>query len=161
MRYGISALDLEPKTMERIPLDQAKIRLDELVQRAAAGEEIVIGDPDSGEVRLVPRPTAVATRKVTDAIGAALRQAYGDRIDRIVLYGSRARGDAGVESDFDIALFLHGMTDRFAESETLAHIHMQLMDATGEFVHVMAFPAGGWEQRTPLMQEVRTDGVDI
>ena len=40
--------------MERIPLDQAKDRLDELVQRAASGEEIVIADPRSGGVRLQP-----------------------------------------------------------------------------------------------------------
>ena len=37
---------------------------------------------------------------------AALDKLYGDRIERIVLYGSRARGDARPDSDYDVAVFL-------------------------------------------------------
>ena len=45
---------------------------------------------------------------------AALAEVYGARIERIVLYGSRARGDARPDSDYDVAVFLHDMTDRGA-----------------------------------------------
>jgi predicted nucleotidyltransferase len=34
---------------------------------------------------------------------AALDSAFGKRIERVVLYGSRARGDAGSDSDYDVA----------------------------------------------------------
>jgi Nucleotidyltransferase domain len=37
---------------------------------------------------------------------AALQEIYGDQIERIVLYGSRARGEAQPDSDYDAALFL-------------------------------------------------------
>jgi hypothetical protein len=37
---------------------------------------------------------------------AALADAYGKRIERVVLFGSRARGDARADSDYDIAVFL-------------------------------------------------------
>jgi predicted nucleotidyltransferase len=37
---------------------------------------------------------------------AALREVYGARLERAVLYGSRARGDARPDSDYDIAVFL-------------------------------------------------------
>ncbi len=40
---------------------------------------------------------------------AALDEAYGDRIERVVLFGSRARGDARPDSDYDVAVFLRGM----------------------------------------------------
>ena len=33
---------------------------------------------------------------------AALNDLYGNRIERVVLYGSRARGDARPDSDYDI-----------------------------------------------------------
>ncbi len=36
---------------------------------------------------------------------AALDALYGGRIERVVLYGSRARGDAREDSDYDIAVF--------------------------------------------------------
>lgn len=38
---------------------------------------------------------------------AALDQLYGDRVERVVLFGSRARGDAHDDSDYDIAVFIN------------------------------------------------------
>jgi hypothetical protein len=37
---------------------------------------------------------------------AALDELYGDRIDRVVFFGSRARGDARDDSDYDVAVLL-------------------------------------------------------
>ena len=37
---------------------------------------------------------------------SALDQLYGARIERVVLYGSRARGDGQPDSDYDVAVFL-------------------------------------------------------
>jgi hypothetical protein len=45
----------------------------------------------------------------------ALDTMYGHRLDRVVLFGSRARGDARPDSDYDAAVFLRDMADRFAE----------------------------------------------
>jgi predicted nucleotidyltransferase len=39
---------------------------------------------------------------------AALENLYGDRLARIVLYGSQARGDTHAESDVDILVVLEG-----------------------------------------------------
>lgn len=46
---------------------------------------------------------------------AALEAMYGDQIDRVVLFGSRARGDAHAESNYDVAVFLQSMPDRWRE----------------------------------------------
>jgi len=37
---------------------------------------------------------------------AALENLYGARLDRVVLFGSRARGEGGPASDYDVAVFL-------------------------------------------------------
>ena len=44
----------------------------------------------------------------------ALKAPYGDNIDRIVLFGSRARDDARPDSDYDVAIFLKTLPDRRA-----------------------------------------------
>ena len=92
---------------------------------------------------------------------AVLDAAYGDRIERVVLYGSRARGDAGRDSDYDVAVFLRDMDDRWTEIKRIADISTEILIDTNEFVHAMPFPAGSWNDRTPLMREIRIDGVDL
>ncbi len=47
---------------------------------------------------------------------SAVTRLYGERVERVVLYGSRARGDYRPDSDYDIALFLRDMPDRAEES---------------------------------------------
>jgi predicted nucleotidyltransferase len=91
----------------------------------------------------------------------ALDEMYGSRLERVVLFGSRARGDAHAESDYDVAVFLHDMDDRAAELYRLADLSTDIIDETGEFVHAMPYRAGAYNERTPLMLGVRTDGVDL
>ena len=38
---------------------------------------------------------------------ADVEAAYGSRVERVVLFGSRARGDGRSSSDHDVAVFLH------------------------------------------------------
>ena len=91
----------------------------------------------------------------------ALDAAYGDRLGRVVLYGSRARGDANPDSDYDIAVFLRDMGDRWTEVKRLASIETDILTDTGELVHAMPFRMGAWNDRTPLMREIRIEGIDV
>jgi len=91
----------------------------------------------------------------------ALGEMYGNRLERVVLFGSRARGDAHEDSDYDIAVFLRDMDDQIAESYRLADLSTDIIYETGEFIHAMPYRAGSYNERTPLMLGVRTDGIDL
>jgi predicted nucleotidyltransferase len=64
---------------------------------------------------------------------AALHALYGDQIDRVVMFGSRARGDAREDSDYDVAIFLKSLPDRWKELDRLADLRIDFLDATGAF----------------------------
>ncbi len=92
---------------------------------------------------------------------AAVAEIYGDRLERVVLFGSRARGDAQPDSDYDVAVFLHEMPDRLAEMNRLADVATDILYSEGGFIHAMPYRAGSYEERTPLMHEIRADGIDL
>jgi predicted nucleotidyltransferase len=94
-------------------------------------------------------------------IRASLRTIYGDRIERLVLFGSRARGDAHADSDYDIAVFLKDLTDRWCEFHRLADLRTEILAETNAFLEARPFRAGSYCDRTPLMHEIRRDGVDL
>ena len=99
-------------------------------------------------------PVLVRFRSALDAL-------YGDRLERVVLYGSRARGDAREDSDYDVAVFLHDMHDLGAELHRLARLETALIEGTGEIVHAMPHRAGSYDARTPLMREIRREGIAL
>ncbi len=90
-----------------------------------------------------------------------LAASYGDRIERVVLYGSRARGEAGPDSDYDVAVFFRDLPDRAAEMWRLADIGTEILYEVGRVVHAVPFQAGDYAERTPLMGEIRQDGIEI
>ncbi len=107
----------------------------------------------------------MATTLTDDPVLARFRKAldvmYGERLERVVLFGSRARGDARRESDYDVAVFLRDLDDWGAELYRLADLSTEILDETGEFVHAMPYRAGSYAERTPLMLGLRTDGIDL
>lgn len=92
---------------------------------------------------------------------SALEKIYGKRLDKVVLFGSRARGEAGVDSDYDIAVFLKSLPDRWQELDRLAKLRVDFIDETGAFFDAKPFRAEAWDERSPLMHEIRHDGIEL
>jgi predicted nucleotidyltransferase len=89
----------------------------------------------------------------------ALSELYGPVLDRVVLFGSRARGEAREDSDYDVAVFLKEIPNRRAEWDRLAHLRLRFLDGGGPFFEAIPFRASDWDGRTPLMHEIRRDGL--
>jgi predicted nucleotidyltransferase len=98
---------------------------------------------------------------ILERLRAVLTEIYGDRLERVVLFGSRARGDAQPDSDYDVAVFLRDMPDRMPELNRLADVATDILYSEGCFIHAMPYPAGTYKERTPLMHEIRTEGIDL
>ena len=92
---------------------------------------------------------------------AGLDVLYGARLERAVLYGSRARGEARPDSDYDVAVFLRDMPDRAREMDRLADLATDILYHLGGVVHALPYRAGAYNERTPLMHEIRAGGIDL
>jgi predicted nucleotidyltransferase len=92
---------------------------------------------------------------------AALFGVYGDRLERVVLYGSRARGDHRPDSDYDVAVFIRDPGNFYDESGRLATITTEILEETGAVISATPFPASAYRERTGFMHELRRDGLDL
>ncbi len=92
---------------------------------------------------------------------AALAETYGDRLERVVLFGSRARGDFRPDSDYDVAVFIRDPGTRWDEIMRLAGLTTDILVDTGMDIAAMPFVAGDYNDSRPLMREISRDGVDL
>ena len=92
---------------------------------------------------------------------AALAETYGDRLDRAVLFGSRARGDARPDSDYDVAVFIREFDRWLDEAIRLADLGTDILMDTGAVISAKPFRAGAYDEPLPLMREIQRDGLDL
>lgn len=90
---------------------------------------------------------------------AAVTEIYGARLERVVLFGSRARGDAKPDSDYDVAVFIKDAGGFADDSARLAAVTTDILLDTGAVISATPFPSGAYRERTGFMHELRKDGL--
>jgi predicted nucleotidyltransferase len=103
--------------------------------------------------------TAIALDPVLKRFRDAVAELYGPALDRVVLFGSRARGDAREDSDYDVAVFLKGSPDLWSEWDWLTDLRLRFLDEGGPYIEARPFRAADYDKRTPIMHEIRKDGL--
>lgn len=86
--------------------------------------------------------------------------AFHERVAKVVLFGSRARGDSRPDSDWDIAVFLTDdptLDDRYR----LTDLGTDLLVDTGEVIQSVALSLRRATEESYLMKAIRTDGMDL
>jgi uncharacterized protein len=99
-----------------------------------------------------------------DSVLAALRegmeQVYGERLVRMVLYGSRARGDAESGSDIDVLIVLAGTVDPGEEISRTGGLIADLLLQFGEVISCVFMDEDRFMRREgPFLRNVRKEGI--
>jgi len=94
------------------------------------------------------------------------KRAYGDDLLKVVLFGSRARGDARADSDVDVAVVLRRITDRGIDRNRLADIAYDAIVETYTDLQAIPVSLDEWEEperhRNPaLIRAIKRDGLEI
>jgi uncharacterized protein len=100
------------------------------------------------------------------AILAELRERltalYRSRLDRIILYGSQARGDAEQDSDIDVLVVLKGEVDVDEELDHISYITSNLTVRHGQLISTVVVTEREYEQRRrPFLDVVNREGVRL
>ncbi len=91
-----------------------------------------------------------------------LNNIYGERIKRVVVYGSFARGEADEESDVDIAVVAADELDPNSVENSLDSLLFQILMEKSELITVLAIPESKFKTyNSPLILNIKEDGVLI
>jgi predicted nucleotidyltransferase len=82
------------------------------------------------------------------------------RVKKVVLYGSRARGDARRDSDWDVAVFIKGRVAT-REATALSHIGSDLFFDRGWNIHPVVLPVRREAEDSFFLRSVRKDGIAV
>ena len=82
---------------------------------------------------------------------------------RLVLFGSRARGDYHPGSDWDLLILLN--KDRIAASDydTISYPFVELGWEVGEMIHPIMYTQSDWEKKrfSPFYKNVMKEGITL
>lgn len=97
---------------------------------------------------------------VTDKIKQVILRQEPDA--EIILFGSRARGTASKESDWDILVLLNKAQVTFEDEQKIRHKLFDVELETGEPISTFVYAQTDWNTRlsvTPLYQSVTHEGI--
>ena len=82
---------------------------------------------------------------------------------KVVLFGSRARGDANRDSDWDMLMLIDKVRISNEDFDEYAFPLIELGWQLGIVINPILFTYKDWEKRrfTPLYQSVKEEGIDI
>jgi predicted nucleotidyltransferase len=100
--------------------------------------------------------------QVLEELASTLRRHYGRRLARMILFGSRARGEAADQADYDVLVVLEGSVDPRTERNAVTDLVYRVCwehDAV-VMLHFVSATRYATEQ-SPMMMNVRREGVAL
>ena len=99
-------------------------------------------------------------KSLINQIKAHLIKMYGERIKRVILYGSYVRGEVRGDSDVDILVLVDQSLNPFEVRESLSDLLFDILLEEGELISVIAVPETLFENyNSPFMLNVKKEGV--
>ncbi len=103
-------------------------------------------------------------RAALEELSARLRERFCDRLRKLVLFGSKARGDGDADSDIDVLVVVRDFDD-LRESRELSHVLSRIDLRHGVFVQAVEYEEQQYEKEhrceQPLLTSVERDGVPL
>ncbi len=126
-----------------------------LVDRAVA-EAALPGDPELPELSGPFDPFAIA-REVADD----LRGLYGDRLKRVLLFGSWARGDAHPESDIDLLVILDRVESSWDERKRMDAVLWRHSFDNDTVISALPVGEADLHSQRPVVIRAQAEGVAV
>ncbi len=99
---------------------------------------------------------------IVSEIKKFLLKHYGEKIKKVIVYGSFAKGEATTDSDIDILVVVDDSLDPRKVEEKLDDLLFEILLNRNELVSVIAVNETMFENyRSPLLLNVKEEGITV
>ena len=98
--------------------------------------------------------------RILSTLLSQLSQHYQERLDRVILFGSYARGEATSDSDIDVLVILEEPVDATVELQQTSQLVAELCLEHNVLISRLFLSRSRYEtERSPLLKNIRREGV--
>lgn len=99
-------------------------------------------------------------KEIMSKLRSEFEAIYGDRLVKMILFGSQARGDADADSDIDVLVVLKGEVNPGEEIQRTGHISADLSLNYDEVISCAFMDEHRFIHRYgPLLRNIRKEGI--
>lgn len=142
--------------MAIVNVNEFRSQMKAFLDRSEAGEDVIISRTKDRYYKIVPyKSKQELVLSHIRSLAAGLRNA------KVILFGSRARGDARADSDWDILIVLDKENAYNDDYEKYAFPFAALGWETDEEINPLLYYKDEWEKRsiTPFYNSVMKEGI--
>jgi predicted nucleotidyltransferase len=120
--------------------------------------DAMLVEQDPGRAGTKPTPFL---DPVVRALSVGLRNRIGDKLVTLLLFGSRARGDAQADSDYDLLVIVDQIRPEIEDQ--ILDLQVELLDRYDALVAVLLRTPEQWRlsQGFPLAENIAREGIPL
>jgi len=101
-------------------------------------------------------------KQLVNQVKDYLIKMYGEKIRRVILYGSHVRGEITKDSDIDILVLVEEAVNPFEVRRSLSDLLFNILLEKGELISVIVLPQHFFDiHNYPFMLNVKKEGILI
>ena len=91
-----------------------------------------------------------------------LKELYGDRLVKLILFGSHARGESNFDSDIDLLIVLKNNISQFQEILNMSELRVRMLLEHDELVSIIPMSEEDFHTRNvALLRNIRKEGIEL
>jgi uncharacterized protein len=91
-----------------------------------------------------------------------LKELYGDRLVRLILFGSHARGEANPDSDIDLLAVLKSPVSQTQEIFYMSNLRVKILLEHDELVSIIPVTEEDFSKRNVgFLRNIRKEGIEL
>ena len=101
-------------------------------------------------------------KTILNELKRELRSLYGDRLVKLILFGSHARGEANPDSDIDLLAVLKSPVSEVQEISYMSELCVKILLDYNELVSIIPMSEDRFNAKTvSLLRNIQREGIEL